>query len=89
MAIECTSIAIINMPRLIKGSTYTGIAPVSPRINRGMIQAAANRIQTETKETNTALFLIKSSRSSKSGSAGERIGHYHNTKQKRHQTENR
>ncbi|MHC4571823.1 MAG: hypothetical protein ACYS0C_07090 [Planctomycetota bacterium] len=49
MAIECTSIAIINMPRLIKGSTYTGITPVSPTINRGMIQAAANRIQTETK----------------------------------------
>jgi hypothetical protein len=52
----------------MNGRIYAEIVPVCPRIIPGINVAAASRIQTETKLTKTALLLIKSSRSSESGS---------------------
>jgi len=52
------------------GNKKTGIEPFAPTMNLGITLAAKNSGQTDMKAANTALYFIKLSRSSDSGSAG-------------------
>jgi hypothetical protein len=55
---------------LMMGSAARGIDPRSSRTVEGNTASAASKIHTEMKETRTAFFLMRWSRSSAAGSAG-------------------